>query len=279
MSTDTTPPGFRAGLIGEWSEQPCEFEVSRDRIAAYAAATNDDIAKHSRGLVAPPVFAVVPAWPAMTRAVMEIVPPELTPRVVHGEQDMRLHRPIEPGMRLVSRGVARGVHARSSGVAVTSYAETRTRGELVVEQYMTTFVRGVQVAESLGEPAPGLASPPKLAGTPPATEVAQTYDADETYRYATASGDHTPIHFDQDGGPRGRFAGDRRSRAVCDGVHLAGDYRNRMPRGSDATQAAGGALHQYRAAGPRSQPVSGRPGRAAIARSTRMRRRRTPGPS
>jgi acyl dehydratase len=197
MSTDTTP-AFRTELVGEWSE-PYEIAVTRDCIVAYAAATNDDIAQHAAGDLAPPVFGVVPAWDAGIRAGGAIVPPELILRVVHGEQDMHFHRPIEPGMKLVCRGVARGVHARSSGVTVTGFVESCTPdGERVAEQYMTTFVRGARVAESVGEPAPGHAFPPELRDVAPLAEVAHTYDADQTYRYAEASGDQMRIHLEEE---------------------------------------------------------------------------------
>jgi acyl dehydratase len=195
LSTDTTP-SFRTDLIGSWSE-PSEVEVTREQIVAYAQATNDDVPQHAVGDLAPPVFAVVPSWDACKGAGATIVPPELILRVVHGEQDMHFHRPIEPGMTLVSRGVGKGVHARSSGVTVAGFVETRTTdGELVVEQYMTTFVRGAQLPESLGEAAPGHAFPAALRDQAPLAEVTQGYDADQTYRYAEASGDFMRIHLE-----------------------------------------------------------------------------------
>ncbi len=195
MSSDTTH-GFRASLIGEWGEL-CEFEVSGDRIAAYAAATNDDNVKHSKGLLAPPVFAVVASRAAMARPAAEIVPPGLNMRAVHADHDIRLHRPIERGMTLVSRGMTRGVHARSSGVTLTGYTEIRTpSGELVVEHYTTTFLRGAAVSESLGEPAARHPFPPGLGEKAPLAQIAHTYDADQTYRYAAASGDDLLIHIE-----------------------------------------------------------------------------------
>jgi len=206
MSIDTTPL-FRTDLVGGWSE-PHPFEVTRERIVAYAAATNDDLAPHARGDLAPPVFAVVGAWNAAIEAGAAIVAPELMLRVVHGRQDMRFHSPIRPGMALVSRGVAQGVHARSSGVAVCTRIETRTGdGELVVEQYMTTFVRGAHVAESVGQPPPSHAFPAELRERAPLAEIRQTYDADQTYRYAEASGDHMRIHLDPEAARRAGLPG------------------------------------------------------------------------
>ena len=46
MTTETAPT-FKADAIGVTGE-PVEFEVTRERIAAYAAATNDPIAAARR---------------------------------------------------------------------------------------------------------------------------------------------------------------------------------------------------------------------------------------
>jgi hypothetical protein len=59
MTTETAP-AFKPDAIGSPGEA-VEFEVERERIAAYAAATNDTIGEHASGELAPPVFSIVPA--------------------------------------------------------------------------------------------------------------------------------------------------------------------------------------------------------------------------
>ncbi|MGI8557622.1 MAG: hypothetical protein ACR2ND_04840 [Solirubrobacteraceae bacterium] len=59
MST-TTELQWNIDRVGEWSE-PSEFEVARERIIAYAEATNDYHPPHRLGDLAPPVFPVVGA--------------------------------------------------------------------------------------------------------------------------------------------------------------------------------------------------------------------------
>ena len=81
---------FDVGKLGVWGE-PSEFEVTTERTIAYALATNDDIKQHVTGSYAPPVFAVVPPFQSMAATAMEVVPPHLMMRVVHGEQDIRIH--------------------------------------------------------------------------------------------------------------------------------------------------------------------------------------------
>jgi acyl dehydratase len=194
-TTDTQ--AFNADRLGKWSE-PTEFEVTKERIVAYAQATDDDLEPHANGTYAPPVFAVVPAFETLAPTMAEVIPPELIMMTVHGEQDFRFHRPIEPGMTLVSRAVALGFQARSSGVTVVVKGETRADGDLLVEQYMTSFVRGAQSAESLGETPPQHGFDEALREREPDATVEQTFDADQTFRYSEASGDPMPIHLDDE---------------------------------------------------------------------------------
>ncbi len=197
MSTATQE--FKTDAIGTWGE-PVEFEVERDRITAYAEATNDPIAAHAAGDLAPPVFAIVPAFQALSMASVGVIPGEMIGAILHGEQDFTYHRPIEPGMTLVTRARAVGIRGRSSGVTVTVVSETRDKGsdELLNEQVMVPFVRGAQFDGSLGDEAPSHALDAALRETDPAAEVAQTYDDDQTFRYAAASGDPMPVHTDDE---------------------------------------------------------------------------------
>ena len=190
----TTTPTFNTDAIGQWSE-PVEFEVTRERIQKYAAATNDPVPQHVAGDLAPPVFAVVPAFAIAGEAGLKVIPGELLMMIVHGEQDFHYHAPLRPDTTVSTRAAAIGLKPRSSGVTVTVKAETRDkRGELLVEQYMTSFVRGAQASEAAGEEAP---SHGFEADGDPEAEVSETFDNDQTYRYAEASGDPMPIHLDE----------------------------------------------------------------------------------
>lgn len=187
---------FALDKLGHWTEGP-EFKVEAERTKAYAAATNDPIPTHRDGELAPPVFAVVPVWDTMAGAMAGIVPPEVLLRVVHGEQDMRFRAPIRPGMVLRSRAAAVGVHAKPNGTTIVAKVETRDQdGDLVVEQFMTSFFRGVSDGESAGEEAPPHKLDASVKAADPVATVTQQIDPDQTYRYADASGDRMPIHLD-----------------------------------------------------------------------------------
>ncbi len=197
MTTETAPT-FKADAIGTPGD-PVKFTVERERIAAYAAATNDGIAQHAAGGIAPPVFSIVPAFQSAGMASLQVIPGELLGAILHGEQDFHFHKPIEPGMELETISSPIGMRQRSSGVTVAVRAETRDGdGDLVTEQYMTSFVRGAQGVEDAGEVAPEHGFDDSLRERAPDAEVVQAYDDDQTFRYAEASGDPMQIHLDEE---------------------------------------------------------------------------------
>lgn len=187
---------FAVDRVGQSSAQRV-FEVEAERAQKYAAATNDSIAAHVRGELAPPIFAVIPVWDVMGEAVAAVTPAEAMPFVVHGEQDIHFHKPIAPGMVLCSTAAPIGVHVKSSGTTTVSRTESRDAdGELVNEQYSVTFFRDVTGGESKGEAAPGHRFPEELRSAEPVAVATQRFDDDQTYRYSEASGDMVPIHLD-----------------------------------------------------------------------------------
>jgi len=187
---------FAIEKIGQWTDEH-EFKVEADRIRVYAAATNDPVTAHVKGQLAPPVFTVVPVWDAMAGAVGAVTPAEAFPFLVHGEQDIRFHRPIEPGMVLRAKAAPVGLHVKGSGTTLVTRIETRAGGgELVNEHYSVTFFRGMNEGESTGDAAPEHRFPEDVRAAEPVAVATQNVDDDQTFRYAEASGDHNPIHLD-----------------------------------------------------------------------------------
>jgi acyl dehydratase len=179
---------FDLGAIGRAGAER-RYEVTRAALDAYAAATDD--------VPGGPVFAIVPVWETIAPASKSVASEAARRRVVHYEQDLQLHRPIEAGMALVSQATPIAVLGRPNGTSLVIRTETRTEdGELVNEQYVTEFFRGVETAESVGERAPahGL----EVDGEPPLAELACRVAEDQTERYAAASGDHFAIHLDDE---------------------------------------------------------------------------------
>jgi acyl dehydratase len=189
---------FDDAALGQWTDDE-PFEVTRERLAEYAAATNDPIPAHRVGDMAPPVFAIVPVFEAMLMPAVDVMPVELIPRVVHGEQDFRFHRPIRPGDKLVSRGKMIGYEGLEKGTRAAILLECRTEdGDLVNEQYVTTFVRGFNAGKAVGDLSPWHKFDERLRAHTPVAKVMQHIDTDQTFRYAPASGDPMPIHLDEE---------------------------------------------------------------------------------
>lgn len=184
--------------LNVWSDED-SFEVVRERLVEYAKATNDPIAAHLSGDVASPVFAIVPVFESLLVPAVDVMPVELIPRVVHGEQDFHFHRPIRPGDKLVSRGKMTGYEGLENGTRATILLECRTEsGELVNEQYVTCFVRGFNAGKEIGVLSPDHKFDPALREQAPLAKLVQHFDDDQTFRYAPAAGDPMPIHLDED---------------------------------------------------------------------------------
>ena len=164
------------------------YDVTADALQAYADATDD--------VVGGPVFALLPVWGAAGQVSRAVASDDVRPNVVHYEQDLVLHRPLADGMRVRSRATPVALLGRPNGTSLVLRTETRAEdGELLNEQYITEFFRGVEAPESVGERAPDHRLE---AGEKPVTEITYPVADDQTVRYAAASGDHFAIHLDDD---------------------------------------------------------------------------------
>ncbi|HVE93484.1 MAG TPA: MaoC/PaaZ C-terminal domain-containing protein [Acidimicrobiales bacterium] len=171
--------------------------IDGERAKAYAAATNDDNPAYTSGKFAPPVFAVVPTWEAMGLAVGDVVPGDALMMIVHGEQDIHFAQPLVPGARLRTAAEAHSVRVSNSGTRYTVKVRSLddATDDLVVEQYVTMFIRGMADGDPGGPDKPDHtfdeAARSDLVG-----EYSVHVDDDQTYRYKEASGDNMPIHVD-----------------------------------------------------------------------------------
>lgn len=172
------------------------YDVEAAKTIAYAKATNEtnpiflDEGREG-GIIAPPIFSVVPAWQASGAAMSQVVPPSDFPRLVHGEQDMRFFEPVRPGDKLTSKAKVVSVEEKATGETATAEITTKNQdGKITTVSRMTIFIRGT----GSGQRGP---KPPEPERGDPVAEVTQQIDEDQTYRYAEASGDRNPIHLDE----------------------------------------------------------------------------------
>jgi acyl dehydratase len=171
--------------------------IDPERSKQYAAATNDDNPAYESGKYAPPVFGVVPTWDSIGDAAMDMIPAESLMMVVHGEQDMHFRQPLVPGRTLKTAAEAYNVRVGGSGtrLAVRIVSRDADTDEVVLEQFSTTFVRGMSDGESGGPEKPDHTFPEEARGDL-VGQFTVHVDDDQTYRYRDASGDQMPIHVD-----------------------------------------------------------------------------------
>ena len=164
------------------------YDVTQAAMRAYAEATDD--------VPGGPVFAIVPVWEIIAPASRSVASGDIRRYVVHYEQDIVQHRPLEAGMALVSRATPVAILPRPNGTSLVIRTETRGEdGDLVNEQYVTEFFRGVETDEGVGERAPDHRL--EVDGDPTAA-ITYRLAEDQTVRYAAASGDDFAIHLDDE---------------------------------------------------------------------------------
>ena len=119
-------------------------------------------------------------------------------RSVHGEHDVHYHRPLVPGSTLLVRGRLFGVQPKSTGTVLVTLVEMTDpgSGRVVHEQYFVNFLRGVTADEPIGQAPSAHRLPDAASLGEPAATASYGIDADQTYRYAEASGDHSIYHLD-----------------------------------------------------------------------------------
>ena len=167
-------------------------------------------------------------WPASSR-------PRWSLLVVHGEQDMRLPQADHARAWCCSSKAAPvGVHVKPNGTTVVVKVETRDQtGDLVVEQYMTSFFRGVSDGEGGGEEAPKhkLDGRDEVQRARRGRHPADRHRPDVPLRRGVGRQHADP--------PRrrdrevGRAARDHHPRALHDGVHVLGRRRSGRRRRLD----------------------------------------------
>ncbi|MBS1882946.1 MAG: MaoC family dehydratase N-terminal domain-containing protein [Actinobacteria bacterium] len=189
------PLRFGLDRLGEWTESR-EFEITPERLASYARASNEAAPALLDGEVAGPVFAIVPIWDVLHEATGPVVPEAAAPHVLHVGQEIRYRAPLGPMGPVKARAAVVGVHPKSSGTIVLIKGEIADPGgEVLAELFVTEFYRGVTADGGGGDRLPD-SGPAAADGDPDAT-VSEQVDLDQAERYAEASGDHNAIHLDQ----------------------------------------------------------------------------------
>ena len=168
------------------------FEYEDRDVMLYAigvGATELDFV-FERNLKVLPTFAVIPAFPGLMGLTAAV---DLNPvMILHGEQGIKLNKPIPVKGRLTTAGKVTGVYDKGKGALVVIESETKDeRGEVLFVNTAGVFVRGA--GGFGGERGPGAGNqPPDRA--PDKTVEMQTLPIQAMiYRL---SGDRNPLHID-----------------------------------------------------------------------------------
>jgi NAD(P)-dependent dehydrogenase (short-subunit alcohol dehydrogenase family)/acyl dehydratase/putative sterol carrier protein len=176
--------------------------VKPDKIREYASATNDTNSMftkktNDRELISPPVFPVTLVGDVFKQMLSDDTGIDLS-RMVHGEQSIVYYDTIRAWDLISPRGKITKVERRGNNDVVHFEQNLFRDGELVARITSSLVVRGAGGA-SAAKPAdaPHGKTSDAPAGKPLFTHVVKV-DTDQPKRYAHASGDHNPIHIDQE---------------------------------------------------------------------------------
>lgn len=187
-------------LIGKEYRGLEPVSVTAEGARAYAAATNADLPAYGgASAMAPPMFGVAFSIKALSAPLFD---PELQVdmmRLVHGDQDMTFLLPVRPGDVITSTSKVVDIADKTTGELLTvAINATNQRGETVLQARSGLFIRGPRKKESLeAEKKEREAEEAAWSSQGPAWTATQVVDADQSLRYADASGDHNPIHKDE----------------------------------------------------------------------------------
>ncbi|MGE0869244.1 MAG: MaoC/PaaZ C-terminal domain-containing protein [Kofleriaceae bacterium] len=138
-----------------------------------------------------PTFAVVPAFKALALTAARLKTDLLM--VVHGEQTIKLHRPIPPKGTLITTGKVANIYDKGSGALVILETTTHDKegGPPIFDNTFSIFVRGQGgFGGDRGPKTPASAIP---AGEKPTWEFTER-TSNEQHLLFRLNGDTNPIH-------------------------------------------------------------------------------------
>ena len=143
-----------------------------------------------RNLKVLPTFAVIPGFPAMMGLVSTV---EVNPvMLLHGEQRIKLLKPIPTEGKLTTGGKVTGVYDKGKGALVVVEAETKDeQGEVLFVNTAGVFLRGA--GGFGGERGPEAGNKPPDRSPDKTVEMKTLPNQAMIYRL---SGDRNPLHVD-----------------------------------------------------------------------------------
>lgn len=175
---------------------PARSFVDPDEVVAFALAINDDNPRYLDGSAVPPTYPVTPALPVVLHGLPAYPPAALAAAraIVHAEHDMVLRKPLTPGSWLHTTAQRVGAVPTRAGMLIEQIVRAvDDDGDLLVEQHWVTMLIGDATGAPRGTLPPDHAFPEE-ARARPVGRVTLGTTRDQTFRYAGASGDRSPLH-------------------------------------------------------------------------------------
>lgn len=201
---------------------PFPFSVTRDRIAAFVSASRDDEGRWQE--VAPPGFAAATLF---LPAPAFFADPDVAPwagSVIHADQSFNWHSPWKVGDDYNVAGRVGRIRDRR-GVAFVGFTMSVVQAGAPVLDAASTFLMAADAQPDTVDERP---EPPALAAGPndplqrvqatdgPLPSLARSASRADLVRYAAATSDYNPIHWDHDSARDAGLPG-----VVCHGLLLA----------------------------------------------------------
>jgi acyl dehydratase len=180
---------------------PAPWEWDADRVMLYHLGLGAGVPATDPGELAYtyepqlkvlPSFGVLPAFPALMGMIglegMSINPMML----LHGEQDLVLHRPLPVAAKVTTQGRVTDVFDKGKGAVVIVEAETRSEGgDLLCTNRFSSFIRGEGGFGGESGPPPGNEPPDRAPD-----DVVESPTLPQQALLYRLSGDKNPLHAD-----------------------------------------------------------------------------------
>lgn len=211
---------------------PFPWRVTSDAVADFVGITGDDPERWSEA--APPGFAA---------AALFAVAPDLLAElydfsVIHGEQTFEWNRPLSIGGLYQAEGEVTRVRERGGVNFITFEMEVGDGSDVVVAG-RSLFLVSVEAADS-SRPGPGASEPHhSYRGDPGPGQLAASRA--DLVRYASATRDWNPVHWDHEAGVAAGFPG-----VVVHGLLQAGWALRLAVSSTDSTRPVSSARFRFR---------------------------------
>ena len=171
---------------------PATFEYGDREVMLYAigvGATELEFV-FERNLKVLPTFAVIPAFPSLMGLTQAV---EINPMMIlHGEQGIKLNKPIPVKGKLTTSGKVTGVYDKGKGALVVIESETKdAQGDTLFVNTASIYVRGA--GGFGGERGPEAGNKPPDRAPDKTVEMQTLPTQAMIYRL---SGDRNPLHID-----------------------------------------------------------------------------------